>query len=279
MTGISIVAVNRYSEIMLEKGKCWEKLTAHSIFKFFQVMPVFLLGLDDKYGLTEQELTVMMSSHLAQTEHIEILEAILKKTRIKEQDMVLSLSAPTGKISYENWKRAGLPMRKIYHPCSGKHIGMMLAHRELTGGIQGYEKQDSKLQRMIYNIVLNYAECSPQMVHLKIDNCQVPTFILPMSSMAVAYKNLVCPSQRIASDLIDISHRIRMCCHHYPIMLEGDGCLSSMLTAQKGLIAKAGIGGILAIGIEDQGCGIIIKSETGDWEPVIKVIEDYRGML
>lgn len=63
------------------------------------------------------------------------------------------------------------------------------------------------------------------------------------------------------------------------MILEGDGCLSTVLTSSNGIIAKTGAGGLLAIGIRELKCGIAIKSYQKDFMSVAQAAKQILHFL
>lgn len=78
-----------------------------SASKPIQSLPVLLHGLDKKYGLTEEETAIFSGSHWADEEHVRILESILAKTELKEEQMVMLPHLPqSGRAKRAADKRA-----------------------------------------------------------------------------------------------------------------------------------------------------------------------------
>lgn len=267
------VVVDSNSEVVLYIGKYRKKVAARSTAKLIQVLPVYLLGLDKKYGLDDEELVIMSSSQLAQKQHVCVLEGLLNKTGIREEEICIGLAAPAGRIAYNIWSANKAPKRKIYHTCVGNHIAMMLAQRELSGSTVGYATPESQVQRWIRKLMAYFCEYPESMIGIAPDGCGVPTYILPMKNIAIAYKNMVSyvpwedPAVKYA-----VNHQ-RQAIWMNPRMLEGDGCLSTILSSRKGMIAKTGAGGLLALGIEQSEYGMFFQSDTGDWNEIADMVD------
>ncbi len=265
-----MIVVDRENRIIRQHGRISERIPIHSVAKPVQVLPVYLLGLDRFYRLEAEELAVMSSSHLAQQQHIRALDSILNKTGLHEQDMVLRESAPAGRLAYQNWKAKHDVPRKLYHPCSGNHLALMLAQRALTGSIRQYERPESAVQKMVLQLlklISEYAEIS-----IATDNCGVPLYFMPLSAVATAYRNLAdCPG-KYAKLLRDAMRKNYGALRQEPMMLEGDGCLSTVLTGCGELLAKTGAGGLLAAGIPSKGLGLGIQASNG-WFDVARLAQ------
>lgn len=266
---ISYVAVDSSGMPIIQKNDLERVAWMHSTAKPIQLLPFLDRGLHQKYALTKEEVVVLASSHLAQPQHVDALLSIFRKAELKEEDMVLPPSAPQGKRSYQDWIKNCGKTRKIYHPCSGNHAAIMLLQRELTGSTVGYEQVDSPAQQEILQYIEAYAETKAL---LKKDNCGIPTYGIPLQKLAFCYQKLAtaCP-QSIVGHFIDAIHTA-------PIMLEGDGCISTILCSDYHLIAKTGINNLLAIGVQSQYVGIAIQTENG-WENVIQTLCEISSQI
>lgn len=267
------VVVNQESEVIFHTSQYENKVTVRSTLKPLQVLPVYLLGLDKKYCLNSAELTIMASSHLGQEQHIHALESLLEKTGIQEKDILATPSVPSGHIAYNVWKDNRLPKRKLYHTCAGNHIGMMLAQRELTGKTENYECPDSRIQKEIRQLMATFCEYPLSLTKTTKDGCGVPTYIFPMKYIAILYKNLVHTPGHFPQPAKEAAMNQLNCIWQSPLMLEGDGCLSTIASSYKGLIAKTGAGGLLAFGIKELKYGAVIWSDTGCWRSVSLMME------
>lgn len=271
-----IIVVNCEGQIICQRGLISERIPIHSVAKPVQVLPVYLLGLDRFYQLETEELAVMSSSHLAQQQHIRALNSILNKTGLHEQDMILHESVPVGRLAYQNWKaNHGVP-RKLYHPCSGNHLALMLAQRALTGSIRQYERPESAVQKMVLQLLKLLSEYTE--ISIATDNCGVPLYLMPLSAVATVYRNLADCSEKYARILRDAMRKNYEVLRQEPVMLEGDGCLSTVLTGCGNLLAKTGAGGLLAVGIPSQSLGLGIQSSNG-WFNVARLAQTvFRQM-
>lgn len=238
----------------------------HSCAKPLQLLPLLEAGLDKKYLLTQNELAFMASSHLGQDEHIAVFNSILQKTGLREDELILPPAAPQGRIAYALWLDRQEPLRKCYHPCSGNHLAMMLAHREKTGSPTGYECPDSLIQKRIGELLLQFADASPPDMSVTTDHCGVPAFSLPAYQISNLYRRLAG-----VSSTDERIHALVTAVGQYPRMIEGDGCIATILNSQPGIFAKTGSGGLIAGAILDEELGFVIKSSYG-WEAAADVL-------
>ena len=256
------VVVDSRGTPIISNGDIGRPVWMHSTAKPIQLLPFLNRGLDRKYSLTKEEVVLLSSSHLAQPQHIDALLSIFRKAELHEEDLILPPAAPQGKRSYHNWLKSLGKMEKRYHPCSGNHAAMMLLQRELTGSTSGYEQIDSPTQQEILQYIEAYTETKALLME---DNCGIPMYGVPLHKIALSYQKFAAsPSRSIAGGFIDAVHTA-------PVMLEGDGCISTILCSDCHLIAKTGINNLLAIGSQSKHVGVAINAENG-WENVIQAL-------
>lgn len=248
-----------------------ERLEIHSCAKPFQLLPIFMLKLVEQYGLTQQEITVMASSSLAQPEHVEVIERLLVKTGIRREELFLQPTAPAGRIAFQHWLNAGKDKSIIYHPCIGNHIAMLLCQRALTGSGTNYLNPDSPIQRMIIEII--QAFCGETDIGIQIDTCGAPGYILSPRALAIAYSKLTGSAcNRDLGEMKDYIRQMRRSFSRFPVLLEGDGCLSTILTSFHGIFAKTGKNCILSIALDDLGYGLVVGSNDHHWLDVARTV-------
>lgn len=238
----------------------------HSCAKPIQILPLIERGINNKYDLTLDEIAFMVSSHLGQDEHMAVFSSILRKTGLKENDLILPETSPCGRIANEIWRTKNGKVSKRYHPCSGNHLALMLIQRELTGSVVGYERPDSKSQREIRDTLSVISKIDKRDILCTTDYCGVPAFVLPAYKISYIYRHLAILEESNA----DIKTLIEAM-HNSPSMVEGDGCISTVLNSYPDIIAKTGANGLLAVSLLQQKIGIVIKSDAG-WETVVNCL-------
>ena len=250
-----------------------KRVEIHSCAKPFQLLPVCLLGLDDKYCLTPDDLAIMSSSSIAQDIHVKTIESLMNKAHIQIDSLQLEAVAPTGTIAYANWAKASLSKSSLYHQCIGNHIAMFLAQRELVGDGTDYLLPNSAIQEMIFSIVKELFCCSEQDISVEKDNCGAPCYVVSLQSLAIGYCNLCIGKSSIENPYSNEINQIRAAFGMFPTLLEGDGCLSTIITSSTGLIGKTGSNGILGIGVDDFKYGMAIYSPSKCWKNVAQTAQ------
>lgn len=275
-----ICIVDEHSNVLYSAGDPDDFVFYRSASKPIQSLPVFEYGLEKKYGLTEEESTILSGSHVGMPVHINAVERILEKTGFSEDCFIMKPTAPTDEASNETRICAGLPKRKIYHNCSGKHCALLMVQRELGGDTADYWKIGSLVHNKVENTIKTMSEADS--VKIGVDGCGVLVFAVGIKHIAIAYKNLACldtiPDEMLRQAAADNVHRIR----EYPHMMRGDGFLCALMNQDPNIIAKGGANGVYAFGLKKQRLGISFKLVDGTesaWPFVAWEILDALGAL
>ena len=148
----SIAIVSSTGETIAYTGDIERQTYMRSASKPIQVLPTLLAGLHKKYNLSEEEVTICNSSHWGSNHHIYVLQSIMEKTGLKEEDMIMNPTISTSATPLADKLALGSKLNpvegksRLQHCCSGKHLSLMMLQRELTGKVTGYQLPDSPVQ-------------------------------------------------------------------------------------------------------------------------------------
>ncbi len=256
-----LVIVDEHSRVVFSRGDMDDFVFYRSAAKPIQALPAIALGLDEKYGLTDEESAIFAASHMGEDFHISALERIAEKTGLNEAMFVMKPTVPTSAKSNEERIKAGLPRRKFYHNCSGKHTALILTQRELGGVPEDYWKVGERVQKTVEQAVKALSETNE--VRLGVDGCGVPVFAVGMKHIAIAFKNLACIDTIGDESLQSAAARFLPRMHRYPNMISGTDKLCTMLNEDENIVAKGGANGVYGIGLKKQRLGVAFKITDG----------------
>ena len=259
-----ICIVDENSKVIYHAGDCSDFVFYRSASKPIQALPVFKYGLDRTYGLEEEESVILSASHSGQEIHVKALESILRKIGFSEDILCMKPTVPVNVKANEARIRKGIPPRKIYHNCSGKHLALLMIQKHL-GGVPGdYWKTGTPVFYETAETIKKLAETDR--LHIGTDGCGVPVFAAEIRNIAISFKNLACPD-RITDDALqraaaENTARIQK----YPLMLSGEGRICSIMNKDPNIIAKGGANGVYGIGLRKERLGIAFKLVDGTEE-------------
>lgn len=256
-----VCIVDENSNVLYSAGDCDDFVFYRSASKPIQSLPVFKYSLDKLYGIEEKESVIMSASHAGEPWHVEAVESILKKAGLSENLLCMNPTRPTTEEYNDARIRAGLPLRKVYHNCSGKHAALLLIQKHLGGKLEDYWKADTPVFREVAQTLKTVSEA--EQMRIGVDGCGVPVFAVPMKNIAISFKNLACPDKikddKLQLAAIDNVGRIQ----RHPEMIRGNSYPCSIMNMDPNIIAKGGANGVYAFGLKKQRLGIAFKFIDG----------------
>lgn len=243
--------------------------------KPIQALPLLVMGLDKKYGLSDIECAIMAGSNAGEPECTAVVESLMEKGGIREDDFVLGARYPDHPAAKEDAVRQGLAPRKVWHGCAPKHVATMLMQRELTGSIRDYHLPDSAAQRLIRHTMALFSETPYNKIAIGIDGCGVPVFGVPAYKIARAYLHLACPETLGEPYYAAAVVRMMDLMHQYPTMVRGSNYLCTLLNTFPNVVAKGGASGVYAFGLRKERLGVMLKIGDGtetSWQVIIREI-------
>lgn len=260
----------RYCVVSADTGKVLasggdiDALTfVRSTAKPLQAIASILGGIESEFGWTSKHLALMAASHRGHPEQIEALEEMLASSGVPEEAYVFGASKPIDPQPREDWARAGLPRRKIYHTCAGKHAGM-LAWCKLKGWpLEGYAEPDHPAQREILRQVMEWTGTDEASCRIGRDGCGLPVPAMPLYSIALGYARLACPDAVPDKEAAGAASRAAEAMNRHPVLVEGPRRLASVLLTDPNVIAKSGAQGLFTIGLRKEKLGIAVHVSDG----------------
>lgn len=270
-----ICGVNKDRNIIFQVGNSGHEVFFRSAAKPIQAIPAFLSNIVEKYGLTAQEAAMFAASHRGESYHIATLESMLKKLPVDEEELFCPPSYPLNIEPREEIIKVGKNKRRLYHNCSGKHMGFVSVCRELGYPIEGYWKANHPLQQHIAQILSNLSEVPISEIRIGIDGCGVPVFAIPISNMAFTYLKLACPDLIEDPQLKMVVSKLTNVMNQQFNMIASENFICSVLLQDTNIVAKGGAQGVYCLGLRDEGIGIALKVINGSedvWPNIVASI-------
>lgn len=188
-----IAIVDDQGRLIGQAGNPCKKVYYRSASKPIQALPILALSIDQEFGLTAEETTIMAGSHMGEPFHVAAVESILKKIGAREEDLCMKPTYPGYLPRRTELICAQAPKRKIYHNCSGKHTAALAMARHLNLPLKGYWLPDHPVQQLILQTISRFTEIPSEEIGIGVDGCGVPVFAVPLQNMALAAMKLACP--------------------------------------------------------------------------------------
>ncbi len=275
-----ICVTDKNDDVILSVGDSNAVVFYRSAAKPLQAIPVLMRGLHKKYNLTDEETVIFSGSHVGDEEHLAVMESIFKKCGFNEQSLIVKPTIPVSRSANEARIKAGMPPRKFYHNCSGKHAALMILQRELTGSESGYELPQSPAEQEVMRVIAEIARYNKDDIKIGIDGCGVPVFALTLKHMAIAAKNFASPQYIGDSRIAEAVGQYLPMINRYKNMMRGKDFLCTEINTDTNIAAKGGANGVYALGLKQENIGIafkLIDGTEGSWPIIIKQIFKHIG--
>lgn len=207
-------------------------------------------------GLPDRLVAVCAGSHSGEPVHVAAVRALLRRAGLG----VSALRCPPALPMEERSMRSAGRRRRIYHNCSGKHAGMVLACARAGLEVVSYPDPGHPLQQRISRAVR--AATGADQVHSGVDGCGVPVHGVPLAAAATAYARLLEPER--LGDLAPHAARVVAAMRAAPYLVAGRGRADTLLMRTvPGLITKVGAEALHCAAIPELGLGVAVKVADG----------------
>ena len=233
---------------------------ARSSAKPFQALPLVLSGAAETFGLTSEELAVACASHNGEAQHLSAVRSILGKVGLSEEDLQNGAHPPLYAPAAMQLVRQGEKPGPVHGNCSGKHAGMLAVCVHEGWATGGYRNPNHPLQSWILEIMSRVCGVETDEILLGGDGCGVPSFGMPLRSLATGFARLATGS--LPGDLAAAAERVRRAMRKHPYMVGGTERFDTAVMGGTGLVCKSGAEIVFGAGSPD-GWGLALKVSDG----------------
>ena len=207
-------------------------------------------------GLPDDLVAIACASHNAEHEHLRAVRRLLRAGGIPESALRCPAALP---IRPSDAARAGRP-RRIFHNCSGKHAGMLLACVRAGYEVGSYVAPSHPLQKRIHRAVLRVGALDEVVVG--VDGCGVPVFGMSLASLATIFARIARPES-----IGGLGGQVDRCVEAMlaePYLVGGRGSTDTAVMSITGdVVCKLGAEGLECAGVLSSGLGVAVKVADG----------------
>ncbi len=269
-----IVAVNTKGEIVYSVGDAKKPMFWRSAAKPFQALPFVRGGGVEQYGITEEELAFLISSHNGEEKHVELARSIFEKIGVTEDALECGVMRPSYRKAAAKLTAAGIKPTAIHNQCSGKHSGMLALCQLMGVPTPGYISPEHPAQKEMHEAVAYASDMNPEELEIGIDGCGVPVFYLPLDHMAYAYARLAKPEEGNWGEYEEGARKIRDAMVNQPFAVAGSKRIdTAIMEITKGrILAKVGAEAVYCLANLEEGVGLTFKIEDGSYRAINPVV-------
>ena len=256
-----ICVINKKNKIIFKKGNISDYTFLRSVAKPIQALPF----LENNINISLKELSVICGSHSGSKKHIQLLNLLMKKLNIKPSELLCGAHMPDDLNTKKELIKKTLRPSAIHNNCSGKHIGMLAVCKKNKWSTKTYLNIKHPLQK---NILKHLKKLSGHKnIRVATDGCGVPTFALPIKTIALLFSRFSGSSNPNCKKIISAMIK-------NPFYLGGDREIDTeiMKSSKQKLLAKAGGAGIIIV--THNGNSAVIKISDGSQLARAKVTLD-----
>jgi L-asparaginase II len=256
----AVAIADAQGNLVFALGDVSRPVFPRSAIKAFQALPLVESGAAEALGLGDAELAVACASHSGDPVHLEAVRSILAKAGIDEGMLACGAHWPLGERASRDLILAGERPRAIHNNCSGKHAGMLAAALQLGLDPRGYERPDHPLQQEIKRILSESCGIDLDRAEMGIDGCSVPTFALPLASLATGFARLGSGAW-FGAVRTKAVRRLLDACFSEPVLMAGEGRFDTDVLRGLGpqVFSKGGAEGVHAAALPKLGLGVAVK--------------------
>ncbi|WP_096438722.1 asparaginase [Alteribacter populi] len=282
-----IYAVDGSRNTVMKRGEPSHPIFYRSAMKPIQAIPAFQSNVIEQYGLNSNEAALFMGSHRGEEYHQETLIRLLEKLNVKENDFVCGHAYPLNEAAKHRFIAERKEKRKLFHNCSGKHLGLMAAARAYGYPIDGYEQLGHPIQQHILSILADLSEVAASDIASGKDGCGLPVHAVPLKNMALSYLKFVKPELISDTKTANAVSAVGQVMNKHPEMIAAHRFTCSTLLLDENIIAKGGAQGVYCFALKKERISFAIKVLSGSelvWSLLVaellkKISYDNKGTI
>jgi L-asparaginase II len=234
-----------------------------SAIKPIQALPLLETGAADHFALGSRQIALACASHSGQDMHVQLAGDWLARMDLSARDLECGAHAPINADAAQALVAAGQAPTPLHNNCSGKHCGFLTTARHLGEPTRGYIGFDHPVQRRVAAVLGDLTDCAMAQTPHGTDGCGIPTFALPLASIATAMARLADPS-RLGTTRGDAIRRVRAAMGAHPELVAGSGRLcTQVMRAVPDVLVKVGAEGVYIAILPKLGLGVALKIDDG----------------
>jgi L-asparaginase II len=250
--------------LVLSIGNLERPIFPRSAVKLLQAIPLVESGAADAYRLDDGELAIACGSHSGEAMHLATVRSLLAKSGIEERHLACGAHLPLSERAARELLRAARGPLPIHNNCSGKHAGMLATAKHLGQSLEGYQRPEHPVQKAIKRVVSETCGVELGAESIGIDGCSVPTFAVPLASLARGMARLG-TGQGLPLSHAQAARRLMDACFASPDLVAGEGRIDTVVMHAFGpkVFVKGGAEGVHCAALPDLGFGLALKMDDG----------------
>lgn len=260
---INVAVVNSKGDLIYSYGDPEKVIYARSSIKPIQAIQVLETKADEKFNITEREVSFMCSSHSGEPYHVECTRLILKKADINVDKLKCGIHIPGDSKIYKELIESKKSLTQEHNNCSGKHSGMLISAKNLNEDLDTYLEINHPVQQRILENISYVCNYNKEDIIIGVDGCGAPVHAMPLERFAYGFSRLA-DSKKLGQKE-EYANKITSSMMKYPEMVAGRDrfCTALMRVCGDRIFGKAGAQGVYLVGDKNNKLGIAVKVDDG----------------
>ncbi|QEL23063.1 asparaginase [Bosea sp. F3-2] len=260
----SAIVIDADGGVVFAAGDIERPVFPRSAVKAIQALPLLESGAADRYGLTEAEIALAVSSHSGEPLHAETSLAMLKKAGRDAGCLECGAHWPMGEAAARALAKSGAEPSALNNNCSGKHAGFVCLSCSLDEDPAGYVKQGHAVQRAVRGALEEVTGAEHSSDRMGIDGCSIPSYAVPLKALAHGFARFG-TGRSFGPERAKAAARILAAAAAHPFMVAGTDRYDTRLMELLGARAftKTGAEGVYCAALPELGYGIALKCDDG----------------
>lgn len=260
----AVTVVDARGSTLLAIGDVAAPVYPRSTVKPLQAMPLVASGAADRLGINEAELAIACGSHGGEPLHVATALSMLRKAGRDPGCLECGAHWPLDEPAARGLAARGEEPSALHNNCSGKHAGFICLACFRRIDPRGYVRPEHPVMREVTAALEAVTQVRLTALTPGIDGCSIPTFPLPLLSLAAAFARFG-TGEGLPGDLASAAARLLQAVAAHPTMVAGPGRFDTRIieTTKAGLFIKSGAEGTACATIPAAGLGIAIKIDDG----------------
>lgn len=258
------VVVDADGAVVFSTGDVEHPVFPRSAVKALQALPLFESGAADRYGLTEAEIALAVSSHSGEPLHAQTSLAMLAKAGRDAGCLECGTHWPMNEAAARAMARAGDEPSALNNNCSGKHAGFICLACGLDEDPAGYVKAGHAVQNAVRGALEEVTGAAHSADRMGTDGCSIPTYAVPLKALALGLARFG-TGHGFGPQRAKAAARIRQAAAAHPFMVAGTGRFDTraMEVLRERSFIKTGAEGVYCGALPELGYGIALKCDDG----------------
>lgn len=260
----AIAIVRADGSPVLALGDVDRPVFARSAVKAVQCLPLIESGAADRFGFLDAHIALACGSHTGSERHVAVASEMLARIGLAEPALGCGVHPPMSASAARHLALSNRRASQLHNNCSGKHCGMLATALHSRVPVARYWEFDHPVQLRIRRTLTELTGATFGADVAGIDGCSVPTWAMPLATMARLFARLATGEGLDASRRAAVE-RILRACWAEPELVAGPGRADTMVMKKLPgrVFMKTGAEGVYCGAVPELAIGFALKIDDG----------------